>query len=71
MTLVSVSEAIAFVNSHAPISAQAYIVDGVAQKFFILSEEVERDGTVKQATDIIECKDGRVSLEAIRDVLGY
>lgn len=71
MTLVSVSQAMAFVNSHAPISAQAYIVDGVAQKLFIASEEVDRYGYVKNVTDIIEAKDGMFSLDAIRDVLGY
>jgi hypothetical protein len=69
--MVHVKPAMAFVNSHAPTNAQVLFEDGVATKFFIMSEAVYPDGSVKWETDTIECKDGLVDLKKIEDILGY
>lgn len=69
--MLNIKDAIDFVNSHAPISAQALIIDGIPQKLYILGEEVDRYGHTRNTMDTIECENGKVSQDKIRDVLGY
>lgn len=71
MQLVHIKPAMAFVNSHAPTYAQVLIEDRIATKFFIMSQAVYPDGSVKWETDTIECVNGQVDLKKIEEVLGY
>lgn len=65
--LVPVKQAVAFVNSHAPIYASV-IGD---HTMLIWSEEVDRDGNVTWTNDGVSVNEGLVSLKVIRDILGY
>ena len=72
MKMLSAKEAIAFVNSHAPIYGQVHTDEAGTKRLFIMSEEVDRAGRVLSVSDIIQARDGGTfSLESIRDVLGY
>lgn len=65
--LVPVSQAISFINSHAPIYAE-----NVEDRTLVIHyEEVDFAGNESWSSEALAIKDGYVSLKLVRDILGY
>jgi len=64
---VNVKTAVAFINDHDPICAEIATDTMILVHF----EEVDRNGNVTLASEILEVEDGLVDHEKVRAMLGY